>query len=150
MTHHIEAPPSEIARWSLAAVSGFIAFWAIAGFVGLVGGGADLSRDVTERVPLQSPALAGTLLLIVVGIPMTSTCAMAVARPGAVPAMAMLSGITLLAWVCVQPIIIGQVHWLQPAFGLLGSAVALLGAAMRGRRFRFVAQSARPGTSPGR
>ncbi|BDT87321.1 hypothetical protein FMUAM8_30850 [Nocardia cyriacigeorgica] len=123
------------------AASGFVAFWAIAGFVGLAGGGADLGSDITARLPFESPGLAGALLLVIVGIPMAWTCAVAVSRPAKASFLAMASGLLLVAWVCVQPIVIGRIHWLQIAFGLMGVTVALLGAGTRSQHSPPIAHS---------
>ncbi|NEW48936.1 hypothetical protein GV792_02605 [Nocardia cyriacigeorgica] len=131
MTGHIHPPTPTVARRALVATSGFVAFWAITGAVGLTGGGADLNRDITEELPFESPAFAGIMLLVIVGIPMTLTCAMAVSRHTNTPAAAVISGLTLVGWVCAQPVIIGQTHWLQLVFGVLGVTVALLSTGMR-------------------
>ncbi|MGW5452821.1 hypothetical protein [Nocardia sp. NPDC003979] len=118
-------------RASLAGVAGFVAFWAFIGAVGLIGGGADLGAEITHRLPSASPALAGVLLAVIVGLPMAFTAALAV-RDLAHTALAGIgAGLLLLGWVTVQPFVIGQFNWLQPVFGLLGAAVCALSYRLR-------------------
>lgn len=114
-------------RAALVGSAGFVAFWAFAGAIGLIGGGADLGDEITARLPFDSAALAGLLLAAIVGVPMTATAVLALrARPSA--AMAGIgSGLLLLGWVVVQPLVIGQFNWLQLVFGSLGVFVLLLG-----------------------
>lgn len=114
-------------RASLAGTAGFVAFWAFIGATGLIGGGADLGEEITYRLPFGSPALAGLLLAALVGVPMTLTAVLAVrAHPSAGPA-GIGSGLLLLGWVTIQPLVIGQFNWLQLLFGAIGAAVILLG-----------------------
>lgn len=114
-------------RASLTGTAGFVAFWAFAGAVDLIGGGADLSDEIITRLPLSSPALAGLLLATIVGVPMTATAILAVRSHPKAAITGVGSGLLLLGWVLVQPFVIGQFNWLQPVFGLLGAIVCLLG-----------------------
>ncbi|MGX1875543.1 hypothetical protein ACWIHP_12925 [Nocardia fluminea] len=117
-------------RAGLIGSAGFIALWAFAGAVGLIGGGADLGPEITARLPLDSQVLAGLILASIVGVPMTCTAILALrARPSAAVA-GMGSGLLLLGWVAIQPLVIGQFHWLQPVFGVLGGLVCLLGSSL--------------------
>ncbi|MGW5574647.1 hypothetical protein ACWEVD_25890 [Nocardia thailandica] len=119
------------ARASLAGTAGFIAFWAYAGAIGLIGGGADLGPDITGRLPLHSQTVAGLLLMLVVAAPMTVTTVTAMRGDHACVRAGWVSGILLIGWVAVQPLIIGAFHWLQPIFGVLGLAVCLLAGRYR-------------------
>lgn len=114
-------------RASLVGTAGFIAFWAFAGAVGLIGGGVDLGDEIIARLPLNSPALAGLLLAAIVGMPMTVTAILALRSHPRATLAGIGSGLLLLGWVLVQPLVIGQFNWLQPVFGLLGAIVCLLG-----------------------
>ncbi|BCK56035.1 hypothetical protein [Nocardia wallacei] len=136
MTTFADARRARAARAALAGVAGFTAFWAAAGAVGLIGGGADPGATVTARLPWHSTAVAGVLLALVIGAPMALTAAAVVRRDHRSDTVAMLSGAVLVGWVTVQPAIIGQFHWLQPVFGLLGLTVAALGLYLRGYRGR--------------
>ncbi|MBB5916740.1 hypothetical protein BJY24_005652 [Nocardia transvalensis] len=124
------------ARAMLAGISGFTAFWAMAGAVGLLCGGADLGATVTARLPWHSPGLAGVLLALVIGAPMALTAAAVVRRDGRSDRAAVLSGALLIGWTAVQPAIIGQFSRLQPVFGLLGVAVVALGLYLHAHRSR--------------
>ncbi|WP_280368610.1 hypothetical protein [Nocardia wallacei] len=134
MTTLVDVRRARAARAALAGVAGFTAFWAAAGAVGLIGGGAGLGTTVTARLPWQSPAAAGVLLALMIGAPMALTAAAVVRRDGRADTVAVLSGALLIGWVTVQPAIIGQFHWLQPVFGLLGTTVATLGLYLRTHR----------------
>ncbi|MBA4857655.1 hypothetical protein [Nocardia farcinica] len=121
-------------RAALVGTAGFVAFWAGAGAIGLIGGGVDLGAEITARLPFQSPIFAGTALALLVGAPMTATAVLALrSHPAAAPT-AMAGGTILLGWVVMQPFIIGQVSWMQAVFGVLGTAVGALG--FRLARFR--------------
>lgn len=114
-------------RAALIGTAAFVAFWAFAGAFGLISGGADLGAEITAHLPYRSPVLAGLLLAAIVGVPMAATAVLALRARPAAALVGVCSGALLLGWVAVQPLVIGQFNWLQPVFGLLGSAVCLLG-----------------------
>ncbi|WP_067857209.1 hypothetical protein [Nocardia shimofusensis] len=113
-------------RAALTGTSGFVAFWAFAGAVGLAGGGADPGSEVTARLPFRSPVFAGAALAALVGIPMTATAVLAGRSRSLAGPVGVGSGLLLTGWVTVQPFIIGRFHWLQPTFGALGLGTAVL------------------------
>ena len=104
-----------------------MAFWAVAGAVGLIGGGIDLGEPVTSRLPLQSPVLAGLALLAFVAVPMT--CAAVAAAHGSRYAGVLLlsAGALLVAWIVAEALIIRTYSWMQPACAAWGVLVAWLG-----------------------
>ncbi|MGS2811409.1 hypothetical protein [Nocardia sp. MW-W600-9] len=114
-------------RAGLVGSAGFVAFWAFAGAFGLISGGVGLGDEITARLPFSSPVLAGLLLASIVGVPMTATATLALRTRPSAPIAGVASGLLLLGWVTVQPLLIGQFNWLQPVFGLLGGIVSLLG-----------------------
>lgn len=118
-------------RVGIAVVSGFVAFWAYAGAVGLAGGGADPRGELTPHLPFQSPVLAAIALAVVIGVPMTYATVGAIADRGDAALATIGSGLLLIAWVAVQPFVIDQVYWLQPVCGVLGLIVVWLGIALR-------------------
>lgn len=136
MTISTEVKTIRLTRAVLAGVAAFTAFWALAGAIGLAGGGADLGAAVEARLPLHSPVLAAVLLGLLVAVPMAATAAAVIRNDHRAAAMAVCSGALLVGWVAVQPIIIGQFFWLQPVFGLLGLTVAGLGLSLNAHRGR--------------
>ncbi|MFC4127783.1 hypothetical protein [Nocardia rhizosphaerae] len=110
-------------RAALVGGAGFVAFLSLVGAVDLIGRGAELG---SPQLPV-SPVLVGLLLVVVIGVPMTTTAELALrGRTGAAGA-GMGSGLLLLGWVAIQPLLVGQAHWLHLAFGLLGVFVGLTG-----------------------
>ncbi|MEV6061463.1 hypothetical protein AB0L62_15805 [Nocardia asteroides] len=135
-------------RAGLVGTTGFVAIWAIAGAFGLISGGADLGAEITSRLPLHSPVLAGLLLAAIVGAPMATTAILGLrARPSAA-LVGVGSGALLLGWVTVQPFVIGQFSWLQPVFGVLGIAVCLLGYRLHRQTASYAPPSIPFGASP--
>ncbi|WP_051027122.1 hypothetical protein [Nocardia higoensis] len=126
MTSHAQRKRARRLRAALTGTSGFVAFWAFAGAVGLAGGGADLGSEVEARLPFRSRVFAGTALATIVGVPMAATAVLAGrSHPSAGP-VGVGSGLLLMGWVTVQPFIIGRFHWLQPMFGAFGLGTAVL------------------------
>ncbi|APE34867.1 hypothetical protein BOX37_13935 [Nocardia mangyaensis] len=117
-------------RAGLIGSAGFVAFWAFAGAIGLIGGGIDLGPEITARLPLESQVLAGLLLAAIVGVPMTYTAILALRALPSAAVTGIGSGLLLLGWVAIQPLVIGQFNWLQPVFGVLGGSVCLLGSSL--------------------
>ncbi|MFI6571184.1 hypothetical protein [Nocardia fluminea] len=120
-------------RASLIGTSGFVALWAFAGAVGLAGGGAELGAQVTAHLPFDSPVFAGCMLALIVGLPMSATATATLRADLHMVPIAFISGLLLIGWVAVQPLVIGRFHWLQPIFGVLGLAVCALAYRLRHR-----------------
>ncbi|MFD8104443.1 hypothetical protein ACFV24_33405 [Nocardia fluminea] len=120
-------------RTSLIGTSGFVALWAFAGAAGLAGGGVDPGAEVTAQLPVDSPFFAGCLLALIVGLPMATTATATLRADLQMVPIAFTSGLLLIGWVAVQPLIIGRFHWLQPIFGVLGLAVCALAYRLRHR-----------------
>lgn len=115
-------------RWPwLGAVCAGISINAFGGAIGLASGAIELSADAQARLPMSSPALAGLALVTVVGVPMGAAAASALAGGGKSGPIAHIAGVLLVAWIIVQPAVIGETSWLQGFFGVLGVLVALRG-----------------------
>lgn len=100
-----------------AALTGLLAF---AGAIGVVGGGADFGKQVEERLPWESPVLAGIALALVVGVP-TTLAAFTLWRSMPQAAVTtLIAGLMLVAWIAVQIAVIREFNPLQVIFGLLG------------------------------
>ncbi|NNH69293.1 hypothetical protein HLB23_05310 [Nocardia uniformis] len=128
-----EVRETSIQQAVLALLSGFVSVWAVAGAVGLAGGGIDLGAVVVERLPYDSPVLAGLALALVVAVPMALTSVLAARGDRRAPALAIGSGGLLIVWIVVQVSTIRTVSWLQPLCVVLGLAVLVLGVIWRPR-----------------
>lgn len=124
---------SGIQQAILALLSGFVTIWAVAGAVGLAGGGIDLGGVVVERLPFDSPVLAGVALALVVAVPMALTCVLAARGDHRAPALAVGAGGLLIVWIVVQVYTIRTFNWLQPLSVMFGLAVLVLGVIWRPR-----------------
>jgi hypothetical protein len=133
------APVRRPAPSDLVLVCGLMAVAAGVGAVGLIGGGLDLGPTVTARLPADSPGLAGVALVLIVGLPMTTTAVAGIRRSPAAADLAVLAGAALVGWIAIEAAVIRTFSWLQPACLLYGAVVAALGVLAR-----------RVGTTPGR
>ena len=125
----------------LALGTGLLALSAVVGAVGMVTGTLDLGAEVTARLPLDSTALGGTALLLVVAAPMASVSVLATRRAPATDLAALVAGLLLIGWIFLEVAVIRTFSWLQPTLLAAGVAVALAGLGVLG--------SSRPTTVPG-
>ena len=115
-------------RWPwLGAVCAGVSINAFGGAFGLASGAIDLGADAQARLPMSSAGLAGLALVLVVGVPMGMAAASAFAGGGKSGPRAHMAGVLLVAWVAIQPAVIGETSWLQAFFGVIGVFVALRG-----------------------
>ncbi|MDO3647699.1 hypothetical protein [Nocardia mangyaensis] len=114
-------------RSVLCLLSGLVATWAFAGALGLITG--VLSLGAAEgRLPWQSPILAGVMLALVVGLPMTVVTLTAAHGDSRSASTAMVAAGALIVWVLLQLVMLRELSWLQPVCVMLAIAVAALGA----------------------
>ena len=106
----------------LCLIAGFLAIWAFAGSFALITGALDLGPAAEARLPWQSPILAGVLLALVVGVPMTVVTLVRTAQTSMVAACA------LIGWILVQLLVLREFSWIQPVCVILAVTVAALGA----------------------
>ncbi|MGX7829596.1 hypothetical protein ACTG9Q_31350 [Actinokineospora sp. 24-640] len=120
-------------RWEElgGVLTGLMAIWAYAGAVGVIGGGVDFGREVTDRFPWGSTAVAGTALLVCVALPMTTATALVWRHSPKAPTALLVAGAILVAWIIVQLMVIRTFSWLQPVCFSYGLIVARLGALSR-------------------
>ncbi|MGW6034921.1 hypothetical protein ACWFOS_14780 [Gordonia terrae] len=72
MTYHgTSERRAGLLRAIAALLSSLTALLAFAGAIGLLSGGTDFGPIINERLPLRSPVMAGVVLAVVVGVPMT-------------------------------------------------------------------------------
>ncbi|MGY3555525.1 hypothetical protein [Williamsia sp. R60] len=101
----------------VAGLTGLLAF---AGAIGVVGGGADFGREIGQRLPFESPVLAGIALALVVGVP-TTLAAFTLWRSMPQAAVTtLIAGVMLVVWIAVQVAVIREFNPPQIVFGLVG------------------------------
>ncbi|MBF6137387.1 hypothetical protein IU501_30905 [Nocardia otitidiscaviarum] len=116
---------------ALVLLSGFVAIWAVAGAVGLAGGGIDLGQTIVRRFPFESPVFAALALALVVAVPMAVTSWSAAHGERRAPTVAIASGGLLIGWIVVQIAVIRTFSILQPVCVLFGIAIVILGLTWR-------------------
>lgn len=121
---------------ALIMTTGFIAIWAVAGAVGLAGGGIELGSVIDERLPGHSPVFAAIALLVIVALPMAATAVFAARHDARAPGLALIAGVALIGWIIVQMSLIRTFSWLQPLCVVLGLVVIWLGLPFGHRRAR--------------
>ena len=124
------APPDRSRRrpW-LTAVAGVNAAAAWAGGIALATGGIDLGGEIDERLPFDSPVLAGLALVLVVAVPLTALTWSSFVDDGPTDELALVAGLALIGWICVQVVVIQTFSWFQPFY--LGVGVVLVVASHR-------------------
>ncbi|MFJ2837362.1 MULTISPECIES: hypothetical protein [unclassified Nocardia] len=116
-------------RATLCVFSGLLAIWAFAGSLGLITGALSLGPVAEARLPWHSPILAGVLLALVVGLPMTVVALTVTHDDDPATAQTTLAAAYLLiGWVLAQLLILREFSWSQPVCVILAVTVAALGA----------------------
>lgn len=120
----------------IAVAAVLMAVAALAGAVGLTGGSIDLGEPITRRLPLHSPVLGGTALLLIVALPMTAAAVAAWRGVTRAPEIVTTAGLALLGWIAVEVAFIRTFSWLQPVCAGYGALLAAAGwwLARPGRR----------------
>ncbi len=106
-------------------LAGFAAFNALAawgGAVGLVTGGMDFGASINDRLPFDSPALAGLALATIVGVPLTLLAWSAWTGGPRTDDLALVVGVTLIVWIVIQVAVIQAFSLFQPAYLAVGTA----------------------------
>ncbi|MGW0325598.1 hypothetical protein [Nocardia sp. NPDC003183] len=115
-------------RSVLCLITGFLATWAFAGALALITGALTLGPTAEDRLPWQSPILAGVLLALVVGLPMTVVTLDAAREDKRTAQTAMIAACALIGWILLQLLILREFSWLQPLCVVLAITIATLGA----------------------
>ncbi|MFJ2666361.1 hypothetical protein ACIO14_18615 [Nocardia fluminea] len=115
-------------RAVLCLLTGILATWAFAGSLALITGTLSLGAAAESRLPWQSPILAGVMLALVVGLPMTVVALTATQDDARISQTAMAAACALIGWILVQLLVLQQLSWLQPVCVILAVAIAALGA----------------------
>ncbi|MEV6220443.1 hypothetical protein AB0M13_02220 [Nocardia fluminea] len=115
-------------RSVLCLITGILATWAFAGSLALITGALALGPAAGSRLPWQSPILAGVMLALVVGLPMTIAALTAAHEDRNLAQTAMVAACALIGWILLQLLVLREFSWLQPVCVILAVAVAGLGA----------------------
>ena len=115
----------------LAVVCGLMSVAALAGVIGLAGGGIDFGPEVTSRIPAASPVLGAVALGLVVALPMGAAAVAGWRRSPWSADLAILAGAALIGWIAVEIAFIRTFSWLQPACAVYGAVVLVLGLLLR-------------------
>lgn len=102
------------------AVVTALAAWA--GAIALITGGADFGASNNDRLPFDSPVIAGFALGIIVGIPLTALTWSAWTGGPRTGDLALVAGLVLIGWIVVQVVVIRTFSFFQPAFLAVGAA----------------------------
>ncbi|PXW30333.1 UNVERIFIED_CONTAM: hypothetical protein DES50_108143 [Williamsia faeni] len=103
---------------------------ALAGAIGVAGGGTRFGEEIESRLPWQSPVFAGIALAVVVGIP-TALAAFTLWRNTTQAALiTLIAGFLLVGWIAVQIAVIQTFNPLQVVFGLVGFQLVAAGSQM--------------------
>ncbi|GGN81111.1 hypothetical protein [Nocardia rhizosphaerihabitans] len=113
---------------TLCLFAGLLATWAFAGSLGLITGALSLGPAAESRLPWHSPILAGVLLALVVGLPMTVVALTATHNDPAAAQTTLAAAYLLIGWVLAQLLILREFSWLQPVCVVSAVTVAALGA----------------------
>ena len=128
---HVPTVVGTSRRW-LAGGEALVAASAFGGAVGLASGALDLGATLNDRLPFDSPVVAGAALAVVVGAPMAFAAIDAWKGTVRADVMALSAGTLLTGWIVVEVAVIRSFSWLQPAFFAAGVAIAAGG--YRGHR----------------
>ena len=101
MATRTRPPPSTSTR-ALLAVEIFVAFWAFAGGIGLMGGGLDLSKEWLDGTPFDDYFITGLILFVVVGGSMLAALLAVWRRNRFAGPVSLGVGSILLIWIIVQ------------------------------------------------
>jgi hypothetical protein len=115
----------------VSAVCGLMCVAAVAGVIGLAGGGLDLGSEITARIPGASPVLGAVALGIIVALPMGAAAVAGWRRSRRTADLAILAGTALIGWIVVEVAFIRSFSWLQPACAVYGVVVLVLGVLLR-------------------
>jgi hypothetical protein len=125
--------PSVIARRrkglyrALGLLEAGMAVAAVAGTIGLAGGGIDFGPTINDRLPFHSYPVAAAALATVVALPTGVAAVAALRRRPRSADMAVAAGALLIGWILAEVAFIRTYSWMQPTCVGWGAAVMLLG-----------------------
>lgn len=116
------SPCPRARRRVLAVCAALNALAAWAGALGLVAGGIDVGARINDRLPFDSPVLAGIALAVIVAIPLTALAWSAWTGADRTDDVALIAGTLIVVWAIVQLIVLPAVSLIQPASLCIGAA----------------------------
>jgi hypothetical protein len=128
------APPATTPRWLIVAIELVIAVNAVGGAIYGLAGAENVPREWLEGTPFDSYLIPSLILLVAVGGSMGAAALALLTRRRCAPALSVVAGVILVAWITTQIVIIvpdGGFSWLQPTMLAAGLLVAALGWRLR-------------------
>jgi hypothetical protein len=116
---------------AVVALEAFNGLDAIAGGVGLVGGGIRFPDEWLKGTPFRSYRAPGAILGAAVGGSMLAAAVLTWRQPRRAAPAAVVAGAVQCGWIIGQWRFVGYRSWMQPAVFGLGLATAVLGVASR-------------------
>jgi hypothetical protein len=114
-------------RRMLSVAAAVMAACAYGGAIALIGGAVDFGSTINNRLPFDSPRLAGLALAAVVGVPFTVVGILAARDDPRTSRAAIVAGGLLIAWIAVQIVVIRSFSVLQPICIVVGAAFVWVG-----------------------
>jgi hypothetical protein len=111
-----------------------MALAAVAGVVGLAGGGINFGPAINAHLPWHSPAVGAAALAVVVAVPMAAAIVAGWQRSSRAGEAASIAGLALIGWIVVEIAVIRTFSWLQPVCLGYGAGVLALGLLVRRSR----------------
>ena len=115
----------------MAAVAALNALFSRGGSIAFLAGVMDMGADITARLPLSSPVLAGVALFVVVTVPNAALAVAAWRGSVRTDDLAIGVGAILVGWIVVQYAFIRTFSAFQPTYIAIGIAFIVVG--WRGR-----------------
>lgn len=116
--------------WARVATTWLAATNAVAALAGagaVVAGVIDFGPEVTARLPLESPGLAGLCLGVFVGLPNLALAILAFARHPLAEPGSVLVGAGMVAWIGVQVAVIREPSFFHPFYAAVGLVMVIAG-----------------------
>ncbi len=126
------SPPAR-RRTGLAIFAGLNAAAAWGGAFGLISGALSFGDELDGRLPLESLALAGVALGVLVALPLSALTIAAWAGDPRTDGLATLVGGVLICWIGLQMAVLHAFSWFHPIYLVIGATFLFLGGRIERR-----------------